>query len=149
MQNHNFTCFVWTWNFLSSHLALWEEHRLRVCCREYLDVKGRSNGRLEKIVRLGASWFVLFTKHYCEREIKYVELGRTCDIMGEKRNAYRIFAEIPEGRRPVGWPMHTWKHNIKIDLKEIGWEDVEWIYPTEIRHEWQAVVNMVTNLEVL
>jgi hypothetical protein len=41
--------------------------------------------------------------------------------MGEKRNAYRILAGNPEGKRPLGRPRHRWVDNIKMDLREIGW----------------------------
>jgi hypothetical protein len=42
--------------------------------------------------------------------------------MGENRNAYRILVGKPEGRRPLGRPRHRWVDNIKIDLREIGWD---------------------------
>jgi hypothetical protein len=42
--------------------------------------------------------------------------------MGEKRNAYRILVGNPEGKRPLGRPRRRWVDNIKIDLREIGWD---------------------------
>jgi hypothetical protein len=45
--------------------------------------------------------------------------------MGEKRNAYRILVGMPEGKRPLGRPRRRWVDNIKMDLREIGWD--EWI----------------------
>jgi hypothetical protein len=45
--------------------------------------------------------------------------------MGEKRNAYRIFVGKPEGKGPLGSPRRRWVDNIKMDLKEIGWDGVD------------------------
>jgi hypothetical protein len=42
--------------------------------------------------------------------------------MGENRNAYRILVGMPEGKRPLGRPRRRWVDNIKMDLREIGWE---------------------------
>jgi hypothetical protein len=47
--------------------------------------------------------------------------------MGEKRNAYRLLVGKPEGRRPVGRPRRRWVINIRMDLVEVGWGDVDWI----------------------
>jgi hypothetical protein len=42
--------------------------------------------------------------------------------MGKKRNAYRILGGKPDGKRPLGRPRRRWVDNIKIDLREIGWD---------------------------
>jgi hypothetical protein len=47
--------------------------------------------------------------------------------MGEKRNAYRILMGKPEEKRPLGRPRHCWVDNIKMDLRKIGWDGVDWI----------------------
>jgi hypothetical protein len=39
-------------------------------------------------------------------------------------------------------------NNIRMDLREIVWEAVAWIYLVQDRDQWRAVVNMVTNLRV-
>jgi hypothetical protein len=64
--------------------------------------------------------------------------------MGEKRNAYRILV----GKRPLGRPRRRWVNNIKMDLREIGWDGVDWIDVTQDRDQWRAPVNMVLNLRV-
>jgi hypothetical protein len=47
--------------------------------------------------------------------------------MGKKRNAYRILVGNPKGMRPLGRPRRRWVDNIKMDLREIGWDGVDWI----------------------
>jgi hypothetical protein len=47
--------------------------------------------------------------------------------VGEKRNAYRLLVGKPEGRRPVRRRRHRRLDNIRMDLVEVGWGDVDWI----------------------
>jgi hypothetical protein len=68
--------------------------------------------------------------------------------MGERRNAYRILVENPEGRRPLGRPRRRGVANIKIDLREVGWDGRDWIDLAEDRDRWRAYVNAVMNLQV-
>jgi hypothetical protein len=44
--------------------------------------------------------------------------------MGENRNAYRLLAK-PEGKRALGRPIRRWVDNIRMDLGELGWGDVD------------------------
>jgi hypothetical protein len=68
--------------------------------------------------------------------------------MGEVRGAYNILVGRPEGRRPLGRPRRRWEDNIKMDLREIGFGDVDWIHWAQDRDRWWALVNMVMNLRV-
>jgi hypothetical protein len=45
--------------------------------------------------------------------------------VGEKRNAYRLLVGKPEGRRPLGRARYRWLDNIRMDLVEVGWGDVD------------------------
>jgi hypothetical protein len=47
--------------------------------------------------------------------------------MGKRRGAYRALVRKPEGRRPLGRPMRRWEDNIKMDLREVEWEGIDWI----------------------
>jgi hypothetical protein len=67
---------------------------------------------------------------------------------GEKRNAYRLLAGKPEGRRPLGRPRRRWVDNIRMDLGEVGWNDVDWIGLAQDRKWWRALVYSVLNLRV-
>jgi hypothetical protein len=53
---------------------------------------------------------------------------------------------MPYGMRPLRRPKHRWKHSIKLDIKETGWEGVDWIHLTQDRDWWWAPVNMVINV---
>jgi hypothetical protein len=64
------------------------------------------------------------------------------------RGTYNIFVERPEGRRPLGRPRRRWEDNIKIDLREIGFGDVDWINWARVRDRWRALMNTVMNLRV-
>jgi hypothetical protein len=75
-------------------------------------------------------------------------MGGTCSTNGEKRNAYRLLAGKPEGRRPLRKPRRRWVDNIRIDLGEVGWGDVDRIGLARDRNRWRALVNSVLNLRV-
>jgi hypothetical protein len=47
--------------------------------------------------------------------------------IGAKRNAYRILVGKPEGKRPLGRLRHRWVDNIKMDLRKVEWDGIDWI----------------------
>jgi hypothetical protein len=65
---------------------------------------------------------------------------------GEKRNAYRLLMGKPDGKRPLGRPRLRWVDNIRMDLGEVGWGDVDWIGLAQDRNRWRTFVNSVLNL---
>jgi hypothetical protein len=67
--------------------------------------------------------------------------------MGEKRNAYRLLVGKPE-RRPLGKPRLRRVHNIRMDLVEVGWGDVDWIGLAQDRDRCRALVSSASNLRV-
>jgi hypothetical protein len=52
----------------------------------------------------------------------------------------------PENKRPLGRPRSRLVDNIKIDLREIGWDGVDWIDLVQDRSQWRALVNTVMKL---
>jgi hypothetical protein len=68
--------------------------------------------------------------------------------MGERRGAYRALVGKPEGRRKPGRPTHRWEVNNKMDLREVGWRDIDWTDLAQDRNRWQALVNTVMTLQV-
>jgi hypothetical protein len=46
---------------------------------------------------------------------------------------YRLLVGKPEGKRPMGRPRRMWLDNIRMDLVETGWGDVDWIGLAEDR----------------
>jgi hypothetical protein len=63
-------------------------------------------------------------------------------------NAYRLLVGKPEGRRALGRPGRMWLNNIRMDLVEVGWGDVDWIGLAQDRDRWRALGNSVLNLRV-
>jgi hypothetical protein len=66
--------------------------------------------------------------------------------MGENRNAYSILAGKPERKGPLGRLRRRRMDNIKMDLREIEWDGMDWIDLAQDRDQWRALVNTVMNL---
>jgi hypothetical protein len=64
--------------------------------------------------------------------------------MEEKRNAYWLLVGKPEGKRP----RRRWVDNIKMDLREIGCDGMDWIDLAQDRDQWSSLLNTVMNLRV-
>ncbi|KAJ4428052.1 hypothetical protein ANN_24066 [Periplaneta americana] len=60
--------------------------------------------------------------------------------LGESRNAYRVLVGRPEGKRPLGRWRRRWEDNIKMDLREVRYDDREWINVAQDRDQWRAYV---------
>jgi hypothetical protein len=68
--------------------------------------------------------------------------------MEEKRNACRLLVGKPQGKRPIGRPRSGWVDNVRMDLEEVRWGDVDWIGLIQDRNRWRVLVNSVMNLGV-
>jgi hypothetical protein len=68
--------------------------------------------------------------------------------MGEMRNSYSILVGRPEEKRPLGKPGRRWEGNIRINVREIGWEDADWIHMAQDSDQWRALMNTIMKLRV-
>jgi hypothetical protein len=141
------------YGFETLSLTLREEHRLRVfenrVLRRIFGTKrdevtgGWRKLHIEELHGLYSSPSIIRVNK-ARRTIWAGHVAR----MGEMRESYNILVGRPEGRRPLGRPRRRWEDNIKMDLKEIGFGNMDWIHWAQDRDRWRALVNTVINLRV-
>jgi hypothetical protein len=68
--------------------------------------------------------------------------------MGNMKNTYGVLVAKLEGKRPHGRPRRSLKDNVRMYLKEIGWEGVDWLHLAQNRDQWRALMNTIMNLRV-
>jgi hypothetical protein len=68
--------------------------------------------------------------------------------MGETMNAHRILVGELEVKIQLGRTNPRWVDNFKTDLKNKGWNGMDWIDLAQDRDQWRALVNTVMNLRV-
>jgi hypothetical protein len=131
-------------------LTLREEHRLRVFGNRVL----RRIFGLKRDEGMG-EWGKLHNEklrdlYSLPSIIRIIKLRRVRVHVARrmKRNVYRLFVGNPEGKRPLGRPGRRWVDNIRIDLGEVGWGDVDWIGLAQDRNRQRAFVNSVLNHRV-
>ncbi|KAJ4438865.1 hypothetical protein ANN_14818 [Periplaneta americana] len=139
-------CETWT-------LTLREEHRLRVfenkVLRKIFGAKrDEVTGEWRKLHN--AELHALYSSPDIIRNIKSRCLRWAGHVapMGESRNAYRVLVGRPEGKRPLGRPRLRWEDNIKMDLREVGYDDRDWINLAQDRDQCRAYVRAAMNLRV-
>jgi hypothetical protein len=90
----------------------------------------------------------LYTSPNVIRLIKTMRWTGHVACMEQMKNSYRILLRKPKGKRLLGRPRYRWEDNIRMNLREIGWEGVDWKYLTQNKDQWQALMNMIMNLQV-
>jgi hypothetical protein len=68
--------------------------------------------------------------------------------MGDKRSAYRTLVETPEGKRPLERPRRRWVSDIRMDLREMGWDGMDWIDLDQDMDQWRTLLNTALILRV-
>jgi hypothetical protein len=66
-----------------------------------------------------------------------------------REKVYKVLVGKPEGKRPLGRPRRRWEDVIRMDLREIGWEGVDWTRLAQDRDPWRAVLSEMMKLRVL
>jgi hypothetical protein len=67
---------------------------------------------------------------------------------GQTRDAYKILVGKSEEKRPLGRPRRRWEDNIIIELREAGWEGVDWMHLAQDRDQRRDLVNTVMSVRV-
>ncbi|KAJ4449162.1 hypothetical protein ANN_00558 [Periplaneta americana] len=134
-------------------LNLGEEHRLRAFENKVL--RKIFGAKRDEII---GEWrklhntelHALYSSPDIIRNIKSRRLrwARYVARMGESKNAYRVLVGSPEGKRPLGRPRRRWEDNIKMDLREVGYDGMDWINLAQDRDLWRAYLKAAMNLRV-
>ncbi|KAJ4436535.1 hypothetical protein ANN_16566 [Periplaneta americana] len=139
-------CETWT-------LTLREEQRLRVFENKVLRKtfgakRDEVTGEWRKLHN--AELHALYSSPDIIRNIKSRRLRWAGHVarMGESRNAYKVLVGRPEGKRPLGRSRRRWEDNIKMDLREVGYDGRDWINLAQDRDQWRAYVRAAMNLRV-
>ncbi|KAJ4427445.1 hypothetical protein ANN_25068 [Periplaneta americana] len=139
-------CETWT-------LTLREEQRLRVfenkVLREIFGAKrDEVTGEWRKLHN--AELHALYSSPDIIRNIKSRRSRWAGYVarMGEFRNAFRMIVGRAEGKIRFGRPRRRWEDNIKMDLREVGYDGRDWINLAQDRDRWRAYVRAVMNLRV-
>jgi hypothetical protein len=59
--------------------------------------------------------------------------------MGEISYSFSVLGGKPEGKRLFGRTRCRWEDNIRMNLREVGWEGVDWIYLAQDRDQWLRI----------
>jgi hypothetical protein len=132
-------------------LTLGEEHRRRVFENRVLRIFGpkrEEDGSWRKLHN--DELHDLYSSPNIVRVIKSRKMRWAGHVarMGEGRCVHRILVGRPEGKRLLGRPRRMWEDNIKMYLREIGLDEVNWIQLAQYRVQWRTSVSMVMNLRV-
>ena len=76
-------------------------------------------------------------------------MSSACGTRGKRRNASRFLVGKPERKRETRRLECRYEGNIKMGLKEMGSDDVDWIYLAQDRDELWVLANEIMNCQFL
>jgi hypothetical protein len=138
------SCILLSYNNVSK----WQQCERTRCC-EYLDRRGM------KWQQVGGNCIMrsFITCNSTPSIIRMIKSRRMrweghVARLREKRNSYKILVGKPEGNSPPGRPRRRWVDNIKMDLREIRCDGLDWSDMAQDRDQWRTLVNTIFNLRV-
>jgi len=63
--------------------------------------------------------------------------------MRKMRSECGVVVGRPGGKRPLGGSKRRWEHNVEMDLQEVGWERMDWIFLAQDTDRWRALVSAI------
>jgi hypothetical protein len=134
-----------------SDKTIFVEEQQEKCGREvWLRYRFRIFGpKTVEATQWGASYFVLIPKRHQADEVKENEVGGAYGTHRKGEEVVQGFGGKARREETFGRPRCRWEDGIRIDLRDIGWEDVELDQLAQDRGQWRAVVNEAMNLRVL
>jgi len=77
-----------------------------------------------------------------------IRWARRVPRVGDRENAYNFLFGKPEGKRPLGRSRRRLEEYIRMDLKAIGWEGMDWIHLVQDMEQWRTLVYTVMNIRM-
>jgi hypothetical protein len=124
-----------------SKLALYFYFSATQCFISFLPAYCCLSGSLSSLVAI----FVLLHVHWTFLLIHKFHKSSVENNFINGRWENTILVGQPEGKRPLGKLGRRWEDNIKMDLREVGLEGVDWIGLAQNMHQWRALVNTIMN----
>jgi hypothetical protein len=132
-------------------ITLRGEHKLRVFENRMLRIFGLKREEDESWRKLlNDELHSLYSSPNIVRVVKSRRMRWAVHVarIEDGRSVYRVLVERPESKSPLGRPRRRWEDRIKMDLREIGMDGVNWIWLAQDRVQWWAFVGTVLNLRV-
>jgi hypothetical protein len=130
---------AWTWNSPSSRAEVKEWVELYLHSRYRYDLCMTSKGKQYRqlLGRIITSLWPVKKLRVSIIEYRHLDFKHVPDSIGK-----------PKGKRQLGRQRRRWEDNIRLDLRDIGWDVVDWIHLAKDRDQWRVLVNTITKIRV-